>query len=347
MVCQTLRTALLIGAITAVAVSPARANHNRGNGGCCDNPGPAPCGPTAPATRTIQVTECVPEYYTVKRTAYRTECRTETYDTVRTECVPEWREKVCTVVRKVPVITEQCRKVCRTVTCYEDRTVMKTCYKYVQVTCMKKELVRRGHWECRTECVPARRHGLFGGNGGGLFGGHHKSACNDPCADPCAQPCPEYTVRTRKVWVNCPEYRECPVTVCKKVCVQVPQVCRVPVCKTVWSEEKVKVCTYKCVEDRQVQKYCVMVPRQVPCKATRTVRVCVPYEVEQKCCRMVARTVCRQVPACPTQCAPACPTTSCCEATVCCQPAKKRCGGLLGGLFGGNGHGSRNSSCCR
>jgi len=340
--------ALLVGAITAVAVSPARAQHHRSNG-CCDS-GVSSCTPTAPATRTI--TECVPEWYTVKRTCYRTECRTEVVDSCRTECVPEWREKWCTVTKKVPVYREECRKVCKNVTCYEDRTVMKTCVKYVQETCMKKELVRRGHWECRTECVPARRCNLFGGHGGGggLFGGHgHGRGCNDSCADSCQdscqQPCEEVRVRTRKVWVHCPEYRECTVTVCKKVCVQVPVTCKVAVCKQVWSEEKVRVCTYQCVQEKVCQKVCVMVSRQVPCKVTKTVRVCVPYEVDVKCCRMVART--REVPV-----ANECVTTNACE-TSCCE-TRRRCNlfggghgnrGCRGGLFGG--HGQRSSDCCR
>ena len=76
---RTVRLALLIGALTAMAVSPAWANHQSCNScapSCapaCES-APACC---APATRTIQVTECVPETYTVKRTAYKVECRQE------------------------------------------------------------------------------------------------------------------------------------------------------------------------------------------------------------------------------------------------------------------------------
>src|SRR5205807_1902030 len=103
--------------------------------------------PAAPAFRTITVTECVPEQYTTKRTAYKWECRNEVYEACKTECVAEVRERVCNVVKRVPVMKTEARKVCKNVNVCEERTVMKTCYKTVQETCMKKELVRLGHWE--------------------------------------------------------------------------------------------------------------------------------------------------------------------------------------------------------
>jgi hypothetical protein len=251
------------------------------------------------------VTKYVPQTYTVARTAYKFECRTEEFDTFRTECVPEVRERVCTVVKRVPVVTTEVRRVCKNVTVYEQRTVMRTRWETVQETCMKKELVRHGHWECREVCAS---HGLFGGHGHG----------HGDCCDPC---CPPPT-RMKKVWVHCPEYCERPVTVCRKVCVQVPEVCTVPVCRQVWVEVPVQVCTYQCVTEQRVEKYCVNVARQVPCKATRTVRVCVPYETTVTCCRMVPVTETIQVPVC--ECAP-----TCCESHH-------------GGWFGRHGHG-----CCR
>jgi len=312
MVCQPLRLALLIGAITAVAVSPARANFRAP--GCCDNPcGSSSACTTAPAYRTVCCTEWVRENYTTTRKAYKVECRTETYDTWRTECVPVVQDRTVCVVKRVPVWTEEVRRVCHKETVYEDRVVNKTCHKYVQETCMKKQLVRLGHWECR-EVQP-----LFGG-GGGLFGGHGHNDCCDPCASSnacCEKPrCP----RTRNVWVCCPEYQECPVTVCKKVCYTEAVHCRVPVCRDVWKEEKVKVCKINCVEEKRVEKCTVYEQRKVPCKATRTVRVCVPYEETVTCCRMVPRTVTRQVPVCETDC---------CE---------------RGGLFSRLRH---NADCCR
>jgi hypothetical protein len=203
------------------------------------------------------------------------------------------------------------------VTVWEDRTVMKTCYHTVQETCMKKELVRLGHWECREVC------------GSSLFSGLGHSCCSDPCGS-CCPP-----TRTKKVWVHCPEYCERPHTVCKKVCTQVPQVCKVAVCKTVWEDCTVQVCTYQCVTESRVEKYTVMVPHQVTYKATRTVRVCVPYEVDVTCCRMVPRTRTVQVQDCCSS--PCCPTR----------------GGLFSGLFSGRGcHHSCHScescgSCCK
>ena len=307
MVCQPLRLALLIGAITAVAVSPLRAN-----GADCNSCGSSP---TTPAFRTVTCTEWVKESYTTKRKAYKVECRTETYNTCRIECVPECQEKVICVKKRVPVMTEECRKVCHKVTVWEERIVNKTSYKYEQHTCTKKTLVRLGHWECKE--VPA----LFNGFSGGLFSGHGcgnscgtcSTGCNDSC-NTCAAPC---RTRTVKHWVHCPEYKECPVTVCKKVPVCEAVKCKVAVCKNVWVEEKVKVCTYQCVEEKQTVKCTVYVKRSVPCKATRTVRVCVPYEVDVTCCKMVPRTVTRQVacaPACTNSCGTSCNTcNSCCE----------------------------------
>src|SRR5437899_10721107 len=90
------------------------------------------------------------------------------------------------------------------------------------------------------------------------------------CDDPYAKSCPP--TRTKKVWVHRPDYCDRPVTSCKKVCVQVPTVCRVAVCKQVWETCNVQVCTYECVTERRVEKVCVMVPKQVAYTATRTVR---------------------------------------------------------------------------
>src|SRR5438445_6169293 len=97
MVWQPVRSALLFGAVAAVAVSPARAE---------TQPAPAPAhvhpAPAGPAMRTIQVTECVAEPYQCTRTAYRTECKQEAYTAYRTECVPEVRTRVCAVTKRIP-----------------------------------------------------------------------------------------------------------------------------------------------------------------------------------------------------------------------------------------------------
>jgi hypothetical protein len=245
----------------------------------------------------------VKETVPVKRTTYKVECRQETFDTWRTECVPVCKERTVTCMKKVPVWKDEVRKVCCKETVYEERMVNKTSHRYVQETCMKKQLVRLGHWECR-EVQP-----LFGGHGG-LFSGHGhgcNSGCNTGCNDRCADPC---RTRTKKVWVHCPEYRECPVTVCKKVCVTEAVKCKVAVCRNVWKEEKVKVCTYQCVEEKRVVKCTEYETRKVACKATRTVRVCVPCEETVNCCKWVRREVACQP--CTTSCAPAC-NTNCCR----------------------------------
>ena len=340
MVCQPLRLALLIGAITAVAVSPVRANFRAPR--CCDPCGSsAACGPTAPAFRTVNCTEWVRENVVTKRTAYKMECRTETYDTFRTECVPVCKERTVTVMKKVPVWTEQVRQVCHKETVWEERMVNKTSHKYVQETVMKKQVVRMGHWECKEVAA------LFGGNGGGLFGGHGhghhgcgdacgtkgcSGACSTSCNDSCAR------TRTKKVWVNCPEYRECPTTVCKKVCVTECVKCKVAVCKNVMREEKCKVCTYQCVQENRVEKYTVNEQRKVACKATRTVRVCVPYEETVNSCKMVQRTVARQVPVAP------CASTSNCGSSNSCGNDCCERSGIFSGL---RDRLRRNGDCCR
>jgi hypothetical protein len=289
MVRHPIRTALLLVALTVVAVAPARAAD-------------ATPQATGPTMRTITVTECVPETYQKKITCYRTECKTETYDTFRCETVCEPRERVCTVVKRIPVMKTETRKVCTTQVCYEDRVVMKKCYENQRVTCMVKKCVSRGHWECKEVC---KNPGFF------------ERLCN-PCA------CPHTT--TRKVWVHCPVYQECPVTKCKKVCVQKPVHCKVKVCKQVWKDVQVQVCTYRCEEQKVVQKYNVMVTKKVPVKATRTVRVCVPYEKTVTCTRMVQRQVQRQVPCEVTCCKPACqPCKARCKPCKPCRSACKPC----------------------
>lgn len=293
MVRQPVRFALLLGAISAMAVSTARANHGSSSA-CCNAPAPA-C--SAPCTRTIQVTECVPETYTVKRTAYKVECRTEEYDTFRCENVWEERERTVTCYKRVPVTTWETRKVCKHVTTYEDRMVTRTTYKTVQETVMQKRLVRLGHWENYEVTRPDFLGGLRGAFSG-LGCGHHGcgNSC-DPCASSCNNSCaPACRTVCRKKWVYCPQYECCPVTVCKKVACCEQVCCKVAVCKPVWCEEKVQVCRYQCVPETRCEKYKVCVTRKVPCKATRTVRVCVPYEECVTCTRMVRRTVCKEVP---------------------------------------------------
>ena len=348
MVRQPVRIALLLGAITAVAAPAARAQDK------------APA-TTNPCTRTITVTECVPETYTVKRMAHKYECRTEEYDTFRCETVPVVKERTVCCTKRVPVEREEVRKVCRTVTDYEERVVTRNTYKTVQETVMQKKCVSRGHWECREEAAPScglfSGCGLFGNHGCGnscntgcgnscgsscntgcghrsgcgLFGGHGcgnscgHNACSSPCGDACAQPC--RTV-TRKVWVSCPQYVDCPVTVCKKVCCPEQVKCKVAVCRQVWDEVKVKVCTYQCVTENRVEKYTCCETRKVPCKATRTVRVCVPYEETVTCTRMVARQVTREVPV----------------SNVCCDPCANQHHGLFSCLFGGCNRGC-NTGC--
>ncbi|MBI2803429.1 MAG: hypothetical protein HYX68_00415 [Planctomycetes bacterium] len=294
------------------------------------------------------------ETFTTTRKAYKMECRTEAYSTFRCERVPVCKDVTVTVMKRVPVWTEQERKVCCNVTVYEDRVVNKTTHKYVQQTVMKKQLVRLGHWECRE--VQPIFSGFGGGLGGGILGGHGHHGCRDNCGKACGNPCPTTNAcdnacrpaRTRKVWVRCPEYKECPVTVCKKVCVTEPVKCKVAVCKQEWKVTKVKVCTMQCVAEKVVRKCTVWETRKVECKGTRTVRVCVPYDQTVTCTKLVPKTVTRQVPCTPAR-ADAC-SNACTTSRDCCESR-------LRGFFRNAGHrlrcnadcGSscRSSSCCK
>jgi len=272
------------------------------------------------------VTECVPETYTAKRIVYTPQTRVEHYTAYRCESVPVVREHTVTVYNRVPVTEVQVRRVCVNVPAVEERTVMRPCWTTQTVTEMRCRWVDRGHYECRevyshraamhNRLHKARRHG------------HHGDCC-----EPCPEPCPPPT-KTVKVWVPCKVQEQYPVTTCRRVCTMVPTVVRVNVCRQVWREERVNVCSWRCVPEQRVCRTTVMTTRTVPYQATRTVTVCVPTEQLVTCTRLVSRTVTRQVPVSPCE-------ESC--VTVCCNGGKH---GARGRHFRGRGHGHRNGGCC-
>src|SRR5438874_2047227 len=124
---------------------------NLARGGDCCSPAPDCCaaGCAAPVTRTICVTEWVPEQYQATRTVCRTEQRQETYTGYRTECVPETCSRTVCVMKQVPEVQTVCRTICETVPTVETRTIMQTKVTCVPVTCMVKKCVDQGHYECR------------------------------------------------------------------------------------------------------------------------------------------------------------------------------------------------------
>src|SRR5690348_15564229 len=97
---QRARVALLTGVVLAGAALAARG----GDHAAPIAPAPATC--CAPATRTVCVTEWVPEQHVETRTVYKTECAQEAYTAYRTECVPEVRKRIVTVNRMVPEVRE-------------------------------------------------------------------------------------------------------------------------------------------------------------------------------------------------------------------------------------------------
>jgi hypothetical protein len=318
MVRQSVRVALLVGTVAAVAAAaPVRADQGASSG-CC-----------SPPTRTICCTECVPETYQCKRITYKIEQRVEKYTAYRCETVQECRERTVCCNKLVTEWQDQCRKVCVQVPCCEERTVMKPCYSYVTETKMVTKCADRGHWECREEyshckAICNRLRSLCSGHG---CGSSCCNPCGDPCASQCCQPCPPSDCVTRKVWVPCMVQEQCPVTCCRKVCEMKCEVVKVQTCRTEWREEKCKVCVTRCVPETRVEKYTCCVNRLVPYEACRTVCCCVPCEEIVTCCRMVPRTVIREVPCCPTDCCP----------TDCCETRSRGCCNLFRGcsLFGG------------
>jgi hypothetical protein len=248
--------------------------------------------------RTVCVTEWVPENYVTTRTVFRTECVQEKYTAYRTECVPETRTRTCVVNRVVPEVREVVRTVCVVVPAVETRTVCKPVVTCKPVTTVTRKCVDMGHYECRE--VPCRESFV--------------SRCRRHRHD-CCEPCPPPT-KTVQVWVPCKVWVEVPCTRMVRTCEMVPTTVQVTVCKMVPKQEVVKVCSYRCVAEQKVETYTVLVTRCVPFEATRTVARCVPVQEQVTCCRMVARTVQKQVP-----------VETCCytaESAGCCHKAKRR-----------------------
>jgi hypothetical protein len=272
---QRVRFALLAGVLAAVT-SPARA------GDCCA-PSCTPC------TRTVCCTEWVPEQYQCTRTVYKTEYKQEAYTAYRCEYTSEVRTRTCTVYKKVPEYTTQVCNYNVCVPCWEERTVMKPHYTCKPVTKIVRKCVDQGHWECReVPCGPSfcdRVRKCF----------HH-----DCCEECCVK------TKTVKCWVPCKVWVECPVTVMERCCEYQP--CTIKVCtyKTECRQKTVQVCTWKCVPEVHTENYTVCTPHQVPYQATRCVAVCVPCQETVTMCRMVAKTVVKQVPCCESCCSPCC-----------------------------------------
>jgi hypothetical protein len=246
--------------------------------------------PSAPAMRTVCVTEWVPQNVVENRTVYKQVTEVEKYTAYRTECVAEQRVHTSCVNRMVPEWRDEVRVSCVAVPTVEKREVLKPVYTCTPVTTVCRKCVDQGHYECRE--VP----------------------CHESCFskwrrkhhDDCCEPCPPPT-KTVQVWVPCKVWVETPVTKMVRTCQMVPTVVDVTVCKMVEKKETVKVCSYRCVTEVKKENVTVMVPRCVAYPATRTVVRCVPTEEKVTVCRMVARTVEKQVPV------ETCCYESCCE----------------------------------
>jgi hypothetical protein len=284
MIWQRARLALLANVVLAAAAVSARAG---------DYCAPAPTTCCAPAMQTVCTTEWVKENFTTTRTVYRTECVQEAYTAYRTICVPQTCTRVCTVNRIVAETQNVVRTVCVPVQTVETRTVMKTVVTCKPVTTVTRKCVDMGHWECRE--VPCRQSCLT------KMRNKHNGCC-DCCPPP---------MKTVKVWCPNKVWIETPCTKIVQCCECVPTQVQVTCCKMVPQQQTVQVCCYRCVPQQVTETYTVMVAKCVPYQATRTVARCVPCQETVVCCRMVPRTVVKQVPCCTTSCCNPCCTTSC------------------------------------
>jgi len=236
-------------------------------GDCCE---PECC----PIVKKICVTEYVPQHFEATRTVYKTEWKEEAYTTYKTECVPEVRTRTYTVNHMVNECRDEIRTVTKFVPVCEERTITKQVWTTQEVTEIHKKTVDQGHYECVTtdrcpNCFESFRD-------------------RNKCCKPC------YT-STKKCWVPCLVCVECPVTKCIKVCTPCTEVVKVTVCKPVCEQITVKVNFCKLVPETKVETYTVLVPKCVPVQCVRRVAICVPVIEKYTACRMVARTVEKEV----------------------------------------------------
>jgi hypothetical protein len=280
------------------------------------------CGGCAPATRTISVTEWVPEHYQACRTVYKQECVQEKYTGCRTECTAETRTCQVTVYKSVCETHNECRTICKCVPYCEDRTVMKQVWTCTPETTYTHKCVDKGHYECReVPCGPTlseRFHKLC-----------HRNKCNECCESACE--CEAPRTRTERVWVSC-KVDECvPCTHMVRHCTCVPTVEHVTCYKHVSEQVTVPVSCFHCVPECVTKTYTVMVPHQVTFEGTRTVTHCVPVQETYTACRMVAKCVEKQV-ACAAPCNTCAAESTCgCEKECGCHGFKM--GGRLKGMF--------------
>ncbi len=160
------------------------------------------CGGCAPATRTITVTEWVPEHYQCTRTVYKQECCQEKYTGCRTECVAETRTCQVTVYKSVCETHNECRTISKCVPYCEDRTVMKQVVTCTPETTYTHKCVDKGHYECReVACGPT-----WGERFHKLCSRHNSCGCESSCGcgNSCGScECEAPRTRTERVWVSC------------------------------------------------------------------------------------------------------------------------------------------------
>jgi hypothetical protein len=336
MVWQRIRFALLAGAIVAVAAHPARAEDEAKPS--AKPAAPAAAQPAAPAACqqycTVKVWECVPETYTCEVTTYKTEQRVEKYTAYKCETVPVEKTRTVTCYKSVPEtkMVKQEYTVCTPVC--EERTVMKPCYSYRNVTKMVCKTEDHGHWECQE--VPDHFR-AFTNKLGHLCKRH---GCGDSCGG-CGNECAEECVpmKTKKCWVSCKVQVQKPVCVRERFCEMKPVTTKVTVMKREVRVRECQVTTCKMVAENRVEKYTVCETRRTPYEATRTVCARVPVKETVTKTRMVRRCVEKQVPVTPCE-------DSCGAGAGCCGGGHRLFGGGHSFFGGFKGHHGGGDGCC-
>lgn len=257
--------------------------------------------PQAPTTRTVMVTECVPETYQCKVVTYKQEWVDENVSVCRMVKVPETRTRMVVNHEWVTEVRPVTKKHWEWACVEETRTVMRKVVTCKPVTTFVTKIEDRGYWTCKE--VPTLHSRLkmavshlcaskcptyeaFEGKGG-------KGGKGEPVAAKCG-PCIE--TRMIRCWHPCKVAVQCPVTEMRQVTTCVPEtvtcMSRKLVCRETICQKEVKVCKPVC--STETFTVCVCKPEWT----TETRKVCrkVPVESVETRTRYVARTVAKEVP---------------------------------------------------
>jgi len=280
-------------------------------------------------TRTVNVTECVPEQRTKTYTVYKQVPETKDVTYQYTIYVPETRTRTVTYTVCKPVTRNEEQEYTVMVPYTETRQGTRRVCKLVPV--VKKRVIceDQGHWEevpcqsvpnCSSGCASNDRTSLIQQVGWRKRCGN----CAPGCAAPanCASPAPCATVRR---WVPNIVKREVEYTCMQAQMEDVPYEYTVTLCRPEKRTRTIQVCDMVREQQSKEVQYTVCVPqtktgtrqvtvcKTVPEEKTCTYTVNVPHtvqkEIQVQVCKMVPKEITCRVPVqvnCGT-CAPCAP----------------------------------------